>query len=222
MGKKLDGMYLCDWLMFCRVWRNLCDCKVLSSLCCSNTGITNMNKRALRRATPSVIVRTETAQIENTCCFPSAWPIWHSEHKFTEEGLGFSRQELESEASPATCWERRTLGMPFSASLPELSHSSLAAWGHLTTARLHPCRNPDAGQVQQHEGHSGCWWGHHHEPAFSSLYYNPAARAWEHRYSVSQVQIGQTLEKCMRWATSPRNVQNGGKRENVFMIYNNV
>ncbi|XP_012610987.2 C-type lectin domain family 1 member A [Microcebus murinus] len=31
--------------------------------------------------------------------------------------------------------------MPFSALLPELAHSSQAAWGNLITSSLHPCRN---------------------------------------------------------------------------------
>lgn len=48
---------------------------------------------------------------------------------------------------PATCWEKRTLGMPFSVWVPELSHSRQASWGNPTRAPPHPCRNPDAGQI---------------------------------------------------------------------------
>lgn len=56
---------------------------------------------------------------------------------------------------PATCWERRTLGMPFGACVPELSHRSQAARSNPATARPPPCRNPDAGQILQHEQHAG-------------------------------------------------------------------
>lgn len=56
---------------------------------------------------------------------------------------------------PATCWERRTLGMPFSACVPELSLRSLAARGNPATAHPQPCRRPDAGQILQHEQHAG-------------------------------------------------------------------
>lgn len=117
---------------------------------------------------------------------------------------------------PVTCWERRSLGMPFSVWDPEPSHSSQAAWGNPTTAHPHPFRNPDAGQVQQHEEHAGCWWGHHHEPAFASLYYNPAARAWAHRYSVSQSPISRSLINAWDGLLSSMNVQNRGRTEKCF------
>lgn len=124
--------------------------------------------------------------MKNTCYFPSAWAIWHSAYKFPGEGLGLSRQELEPEASPATRWDRRTSGMTFSAVVPVVLAEATRLGCNQTAAQPYPCKNPDAGQVQQHKGHAGWRWGHRRECAFSSLVSKPAARGWTQRYSASR------------------------------------
>lgn len=150
--KSLGDMYPFALLLLRRVWRNLCMIigSCLFYIVLAQESQTNEQKR-FEKDSPSVIVQTETAQIENTCYFPSASPIWPSEHKFPGEGLGLSKQELESEASPVTRWERRTLGMTFSAAVPTLSHSSYAAWGQSNCSSTAPlqesgCRPSTAAQ----------------------------------------------------------------------------
>ena len=129
-----------------------------------------------------MIVQTETAQIENTRCFPSAWRIWQSEFKFTGQGPGLWQQELDSEASLLLA----PRGGP-QACLSVPRPLNRLTWGNPATAHGPRCRNPDAGQIQQHAGHAGRWWRHHDEPAFSSLCYIPAARAWTYRYPSSKL-----------------------------------
>lgn len=143
-----------------------------------------------------MIVQMETAQIENTRCFPSAWRIWQSEFKFIGQGPGLSWQELESEASPTTCSGRRTVGMPFSASVSELSHSGKSS---------HSPRSP----VQE----SRCWpstaargtcWMLMETPRWACILkplLHPSGQSLA--IQVPVVQGGQTLEKCRRWARVP-------------------
>lgn len=135
----------------------------------------------------------------NLLLFPLCLTYLAFRRQASSRGLGFSRQELEAKASPATCWERRASGMPLDVCTPELSPCRLVVLDHWTTFQLHPCREQDAGQVQQHEGHAECWGGLLHDPALSCLYCNPADRAQARRYSSFPIsQEFRILEKCSR------------------------
>lgn len=135
-----------------------------------------------------MIVQTETAQIENTRCFPLAWQIWQSELKFTGQGPGLWWQELESEASPTTCSGRRTSGMPFSASVSEPSHLGKSSHRPRSSVQESRCWPNTAAR-------GTCWmlmetprWACILKPL---LHPNGQSLAIQ----VPVVQVGQTLEK---------------------------